>query len=659
MKKSNLNGHPVEVIHNRRDGSKKAQHLFHACLFFLFLFSKTSLIAQAEFDVVIIGGGASGTTAGIQAARLGAQTLIVEESSWLGGMLTAAGVSAVDGNHNLPSGLWAEFRQKLRDYYGGAKELETGWVSNTLFEPKIGAAVLLDMAQKEKNLTVWFNAKLLKIEKNGRNTAQGTSSEGERRQNWLLKIKKERTKTIKAKIVVDGTELGDVAKAVGCRYRIGMDDPADFGEQGYAVKRTDIIQDLTYAATLKTYGKGNAPLVKKPKNYDPSLFYCSCATKCNKAEKVHDCEKMLTYGKLPNGKYMINWPPNGNDYYVNVIDASEKERQKAFAAAKNHTLAFVYYIQQELSYKNLGLADDEYPTKDRLPFMPYHRESRRIEGEATLTVNHILNPYNQSQALYRTGIAVGDYPIDHHHAKNLGAPDLNFPKIPSFNLPLGSLIPKNVDGLIVAEKSISVTNIVNGSTRLQPCVLLIGQAAGVLAALAAKENEPPRAIPVRRVQTVLLDHKAYLMPYFDIKPEHPHFKAIQRIGATGLLRGRGEPYAWANRTWFDPDSTIRTGDFLQAFPAYGFNINPQNAAEAQKLVTIREAIALAFALMENKPDIEFEGFVEGVGRNWEDKMGLKNFEANRPATRLEIAVLLDRLASPFERTVDLTGKLKE
>ena len=57
--------------------------------------------AYKQVDVLIIGGGASGTTAGIQSARMGVETMIIEESPWLGGMLTAAGVSAVDGNYNL------------------------------------------------------------------------------------------------------------------------------------------------------------------------------------------------------------------------------------------------------------------------------------------------------------------------------------------------------------------------------------------------------------------------------------------------------------------------------------------------------------------------------------------------------------------------------
>ena len=47
-----------------------------------------------RYDVVIVGGGASGTAAGLQAARMGARTLIVEEFDWLGGMLTSAAITA-------------------------------------------------------------------------------------------------------------------------------------------------------------------------------------------------------------------------------------------------------------------------------------------------------------------------------------------------------------------------------------------------------------------------------------------------------------------------------------------------------------------------------------------------------------------------------------
>ncbi|HEU4607982.1 MAG TPA: FAD-dependent oxidoreductase, partial [Chitinophagaceae bacterium] len=83
--------------------------LLHFLLLPLLLSTSRQVNAQKTVytDVLIIGGGASGTMAGIQCARMGTAALIVESTGWLGGMLTSAGVSAIDGDHQLPSGLWA------------------------------------------------------------------------------------------------------------------------------------------------------------------------------------------------------------------------------------------------------------------------------------------------------------------------------------------------------------------------------------------------------------------------------------------------------------------------------------------------------------------------------------------------------------------------
>lgn len=128
--------------------------------------------------------------------------------------------------------------------------------------------------------------------------------------------------------------------------------------------------------------------------------------------------------------------------------------------------------------------------------------------------------------------------------------------IPSYGLPLGTLIPKDVEGLIVAEKSISVSNIINGTTRLQPMVMQIGQAAGALAALAVKEGKNIREVSVREVQNAILDGKGYLLPYLDVELDHPMFKSLQRIGSTGILKGIGKSVDWSNQMWFRADTLL-------------------------------------------------------------------------------------------------------
>ena len=121
-------------------------------------------------------------------------------------------------------------------------------------------------------------------------------------------------------------------------------------------------------------------------------------------DRVWSKDMMITYGKLPNNKYMINWPIEGNDYYVNLIEMTREEREEALKYAKHYTMCFVYFLQHELGFNTLGLADDEYPTADKLPFIPYHRESRRIHGLVRFDLNHACEPLSQSQPLYRTCI---------------------------------------------------------------------------------------------------------------------------------------------------------------------------------------------------------------------------------------------------------------
>ncbi len=499
-----------------------------------------------ETEVLVIGGGTGGTAAAIQSARLGVKTILVEPTHMLGGMLTAAGVSCTDGNDQLPSGMWEEFRQALYKHYG-RKRLNTGWVSNTSFEPKVGDSIFKAWAAHEKNLLIYYGYEFVAVQKKDNKVTGAILRNKDNTE--VLKIK--------AAVVIDGTELGDVFAAAGAAYDLGMDDPAVSGEKE-AREKNNIIQDLTWAAVLKDYGPGADRTIAKPEGYDPRKYYCTCTdAPCNGKPWNGDKFKMLNYGKLPRSpgatqdKYMLNWPPFGNDIYLNVVEESSASRVKSYELAKQHTLGFIYFMQTELGMKNIGLADDELD--GGMALIPYNREGRRVKGVVRMNINHIKNPYDYT--LYRTGIAVGDYPVDHHHARYPGkVPEIEFPPIPAFTIPMGTLIPEKIDGLIVCEKGISVTNIVNGTTRLQPVVLLTGQAAGVLAAKTVQLKKKVRELPVRAVQEELLKAKAYLMPFTDVKPDDPHWEAIQKVGVTGILKGTGKAEGWANKMYFYPDS---------------------------------------------------------------------------------------------------------
>jgi len=356
---------------------------------------------------------------------------------------------------------------------------------------------------------------------------------------------------------------------------------------------------------------------------------------------------MLNFGRLPNRKYMLNWPRNGNDIYLNVVDMTREQRAAELQKAKNRTLGFLYYIQTRLGYKHLGLADDEFATDDLLPYVPYHREGRRLDGIVRLSYNHVMEPYQQRYPLYRTGISVGDYPVEHHHKNSPSVPNLFFLPVPSFCIPLGALIPDRVDGLIVSDKAISVTNLINGSTRLQPVVLLTGQAAGVLAALSVNRRRAPREIPVRDVQQKLLEASACIMPLYDVKLDDLHFQSIQKIAATGILKTEGEPYYRANRTWFHPDSHITTDEFYEGLKSFRYPVADE---PNDTVLTIGKCIEILSSLKGNNTE-------EQIMNEW-DNISSRPFEPDMPATKREIAVLLDRVLNPFIRQIDHRGVLK-
>ena len=171
---------------------------------------------STKYDVIIVGGGVGGTSAAIESSRNGAKTLLIEETDWLGGMLTSAGVSAVDGNYKLPSGFWGEFKDSLVSHYGSLDALKTGWVSNVLFEPRVGNEILKAITSKEKNLKILYSSKVNSVVQTGGNSY-----------NFNVKSSKG---NFSSKVLIDATELGDILPMLDEDYDIGMDNKIMYGE---------------------------------------------------------------------------------------------------------------------------------------------------------------------------------------------------------------------------------------------------------------------------------------------------------------------------------------------------------------------------------------------------------------------------------------------
>jgi hypothetical protein len=152
------------------------------------------------------------------------------------------------------------------------------------------------------------------------------------------------------------------------------------------------------------------------------------------------------------------------------------------------------------------------------------------------------------------------------------------------------------------------------------------------------------------------------MPYFDTPLTHPHFAAVQRIGATGILKGQGIPHHWANKTLFNPDSLVLS-EMLEksVFPFIG-----NYAIRDKKYFYQRDAVALLQQFIIVYPSIL-------VGLKWNStsenslmellqvlwpQWKIGEYDVLKPLTRLQLAVILDSVVNPFSlMDVDHSGNL--
>jgi hypothetical protein len=479
--------------------------------------------------VLVVGSGTGGTVAAIQAARCGVNTVLVSEEAWLGGMLTAAGVSAPDGNELAAwqTGIWGAYLKELRQRQPGG--LDRAWVSLFTYDPRIGAEIFADWVQKLPNLT-WIQGQTPKQLLRNQNTVTGVRFE-----DYL----------IEAKITIDGTELGDLLALGDIPHRWGWELQAEFNERSAPIDFNELtnkypVQSPTWVFLLQDYGEDNlAPKIAHSSQHLNTSF--------KGAWDNYGAEQFLNYGRLSDNLFMINWPICGNDYGqgLNRLIESETKAQEFLQEAYHHSLDFAYYIQSQLGQR-YSLASNIFPnnTNNAFALYPYYRESRRLKGQVTITENDILPVSNGCVApLPKTAtgkisaIAIGNYPNDHHY------PGEEFTLQPKslpwggrwtgtpFTIPYGALFSEQIEGFLVCEKNISVSHIANGSTRLQPVVMNIGQAAGMAAAMCVRANCQPWELSIRSLQEALLtdrDAPAAIIPLFNLPPAHPEWLKWQR-----------------------------------------------------------------------------------------------------------------------------------
>ena len=571
----------------------------------LLISSAPSLSASRQpknsYDIIIAGGGTGGISAAIQAARMGASVLVVEPSTWIGGQATAAGVSTMDDMSRQKSGIYLEFIDRIKNYYDmRGKSMGTCYWSSTAslaFEPHIGQEAFISMindARRKGTLEFLMNSNIISVQKD-KNTVTGITAQ----------LSDRSQRKYACKILIDATEYGDILPLAKAQYRAGNSVSKFINPDAMIQDITWVAILHKYAGGVPEHLKPRTQLpgydlakrnyesfvsadgfnfrntypVATPVNFMTHNAYRGVPDSSNPYSYDADKENRAYITKTS-----VNW---GNDYPGTYSWNGRRGLPVSYLEDKNlrlqverealiKTLNFIYYVQNELG-EEWSVADDEYKNRilpeaarnlprdwqeivRRMPVIPYVRESRRIIGRHTLTSQELL----QNSLSYRDGqtsheftdaIAIGGYILDLHGAntdadmewefeERAQSSIINRPRGP-FQVPMNILIPEGVDGLLAAEKNLSMSRLAGGALRLQPITMMTGQAAGALAAVSVRENKQPKNVHPIRVQWELLKSGVALSlcHYSDVPPEHKLNKTIQLSNLYGLVDANEYPHA--------------------------------------------------------------------------------------------------------------------
>lgn len=616
---------------------------------------------QDHYDVVVAGAGTGGCGAAIQAARLGASVLLLDETDYIGGQMNAAGVTSMDEGGTLVRGrgLYKELVRRIEAYYRPLGiDPETAYqYGHICVEPRVGRQILHEMLAEAK-VSLSLRSRVIKVLKEG-DTVTGAEISVTTEQGAT-------THVVRSKVLIDATEWGDVIPLTGARYRVGncLSDAIDPARR---------VQDNTWTAVIKKY-PGEVPaalrLTEKPPGYTDRIHERFVKTlqlgdQVGTDDRPWSWARFIGYRGMPNSAEGGGTRPitrthmnYNNDWPSSVAEIEDPaKRRETERAMRVITLHLLYYVQNTLGLKDWTVADDEgYDTpynraeidawlQERpdlapyremfyhFPVIPYVRESRRIVGLHTLCAREIDRRPGHQPVQFAASVAVGDYPVDMHGSMQARYLELDLDRsedIPDkfgskghgpFAIPLECFIPEKVDGFLPAEKNISQSRMGNGATRLQPHTMLMGQAAGAIAALAARWAVQPRAVEPALVQEVLAHAQDPLTytPVQDVASDNPDWPAIQMATVRGLLplqAGKFGPRravlaseAQAALAHFAPDAgamklpePVTRAAFagLMAEAAKAANVKMEfNASEAEKalLITRSEAAQIVAELL--------------------------------------------------------------
>ena len=466
-----------------------------------FIYKRSPKTITLEADLVIVGGGLTGTCAAITAARTGMKVIVVQDRPVLGGnassevRLWVLGATSHMGNNNR----WAR---------------EGGVINEIMLEnihrnpdgnPLIFDTVLLEKVVEEQNITLLLNTAVFDLDKSAEDTISAVHAFCSQNSTQYK---------ISAPLFCDASGDGIVAFLAGAAFRMGAESQEEFGEK--------FAPDKAYGELLGHSMYFYSKDVGRPVKFTPPSFAL---------QDITQIPRYKTFNPKDFGCRLWWLEYGGRLDTVHDTETIKWELWKVVYGAWN-------YI------KNSGLFPEaETMTLEWVGTIPGKRESRRFEGDYMLKQQDIVE-----QKQFEDTVAFGGWSIDLHPADGIYSDQAGCNQWHGkgvFSIPYRSYYSKNINNLFIAGRIISTTHVAFASTRVMATSAHGGQAVAIAASLAKKYGISPREVGtlhLEELQRELIKSGQYI-PHLKLSDQEDLVQKTVSIQASSTLKLKEIPGA--------------------------------------------------------------------------------------------------------------------